>query len=178
MRWVQNSTLVSTIVEPFASTTGTSEHWREHRGQPLLSVHAVDCSPLRLKTGQDLAPTDGGVRLRGVPHELVFTRCAVIVHHGGAGTTAAAVRAGRPQVICQFVADQPFWCRRMRHLGVAPEPIDQRQLTPERLAAAITQALDPRIAAAARRLGEQVRAENGVVNAADALERTALQGAR
>ncbi|SDT80403.1 glycosyltransferase [Actinoplanes derwentensis] len=109
-----------------------------------------------------------------VPHETVFPRSAVIVHHGGAGTTAAAVRAGRPQVVCPFVADQPFWGSRMHQLGVAPEPINLRHLTVPRLAAAIRQAIDdPAMITAARRLGEQVRAENGVATAAAMLEQLA-----
>ena len=106
-----------------------------------------------------------------VPHEVVFPRVAVIVHHGGAGTTAAAVRAGRPQVVCPFVGDQPFWGRRMRQLGVAPEPIDQRRLSAPRLAAAIREAIDePAMIGAARQLGDQVRAENGVATAVAVLE--------
>ncbi|WFE25215.1 glycosyltransferase [Solwaraspora sp. WMMD791] len=109
-----------------------------------------------------------------LPHDVVFSRVAAIVHHGGAGTTAAAIRAGRPQVICPFVADQPFWGRRMQQLGVAPAPIDQRRLTASGLAAAIRQAVeDPAMIAAARRLGEQVRAEKGVVVAVDLLEQFA-----
>jgi sterol 3beta-glucosyltransferase len=109
-----------------------------------------------------------------VPHEVVFDRSAVIVHHGGAGTTAAAVRAGRPQVVCPFVGDQPFWGARMRELGVAPAPIAQRHLSAPRLAAAIRRALDDAaMSTAARRLGEQVRAESGTAVAVDALERIA-----
>ncbi|GIF42220.1 glycosyltransferase [Actinoplanes xinjiangensis] len=109
-----------------------------------------------------------------VPHETVFPRSAVIVHHGGAGTTAAAVRSGRPQVVCPFVGDQPFWAARMQRLGVAAEPIGQRHLTAPRLAAAIRRAVDdPAMITAARRLGEQVRCENGVATAVDMLERLA-----
>jgi sterol 3beta-glucosyltransferase len=113
--------------------------------------------------------------LRGdVHHETVFPRSAVIVHHGGAGTTAAAVRAGRPQVVCPFVADQPFWGTRMHRLGVAPEPVNLRHLTVPRLAAAIRRAIDdPAMTTAAGRLGEQVRAENGVAAAAALLEQFA-----
>lgn len=114
-----------------------------------------------------------------VPHDYVFPRCAVIVHHGGAGTTAAAVRSGRPQVICPFVGDQPFWGRRMQQLGVAPPPIPQRQLTVETMAAAIRQALDdPQMAVAARRLGEHVRAEDGVAAAVEALKKTGERAER
>ncbi|GIE99414.1 glycosyltransferase [Paractinoplanes rishiriensis] len=120
-------------------------------------------------------PSASDVVLAGeVPHESVFPRMAAVVHHGGAGTTAAAVRAGRPQVVCPFVGDQPFWGDRMRRLGVAPEPIGQRRLTAAALAAAIRQAIgDASINDAACRLGERVRAEDGVAVAVDLLEQAA-----
>ncbi|MEM8558775.1 MAG: glycosyltransferase, partial [Bacteroidota bacterium] len=56
--------------------------------------------------------------LRQAPHDWLFPRMAVVVHHGGAGTTAAGLRAGRPSVICPFFVDQPFWGRRVHALGV------------------------------------------------------------
>ncbi|WP_308016552.1 glycosyltransferase [Jidongwangia harbinensis] len=109
-----------------------------------------------------------------VPHETVFPRVAAVVHHGGAGTTAAAVRAGKPHVVCPFVGDQPFWGTRMRQLGVAPDPIAQPDLTVPALAAAIRRAIsDPAMIDAAARLGERVRAENGVATAVDLLEQEA-----
>jgi sterol 3beta-glucosyltransferase len=104
-----------------------------------------------------------------VPHHLVLPRTAVVVHHGGAGTTAAAVAAGRPQVICPFVADQPFWGRRMAHLGVAPPPISQRRLTAAKLAEAIDHAAG--FAPAAADLGSRVRVERGVHEAVRQLAR-------
>ncbi|WP_328346949.1 glycosyltransferase [Micromonospora sp. NBC_00421] len=112
-----------------------------------------------------------------VNHEAAFARCAVIVHHGGAGTTAAVARAGRPQVICPFVADQPFWGRRMQRLGVASAPISQKRLDARSLAVAIRHAAqDGGLAGTARRLGERIRAEDGVTVAVDALEQVAAAG--
>jgi sterol 3beta-glucosyltransferase len=120
-------------------------------------------------------PSSADVFVAGeIPHETVFPRMAVVVHHGGAGTTAAAVRAGVPQVVCPLVGDQPFWGRRMRQLGVTPEPIAQTRLTESALAAAIRQAIsDPAMTDAARRLGERVRSENGVAAAVNLLEQVA-----
>ena len=110
-----------------------------------------------------------------VPHDLVLPHVAAVVHHGGAGTTAAAAAAGRGQVICPFVADQPFWGRRMHALGVAPPPIGQHRLTTERLAAAITCAVsDPEIRGNAEVLGTRIRAEHGVAAAATHLETLVL----
>jgi sterol 3beta-glucosyltransferase len=111
-----------------------------------------------------------------VPFDQLFPKVAAVIHHGGAGTIAAAAAAGRPQVVCPFVADQPFWGDRMRQLGVAPEPIHQRRLDPDRLAAAIDRAAtDPALAIAADGLGQLIRTENGVHEAVRQLEEIAAQ---
>ena len=101
--------------------------------------------------------------LDSVPHDWLFPKVAAIVHHGGAGTTGAALRAGKPQIICPFVGDQFFWGQRMADLGVSPSPIPQTKLTAERLADAIKYAVsDTNIRQRALSLGETVRAENGI----------------
>lgn len=85
------------------------------------------------------------------PHEWLLPQVAAVVHHSGAGTTAAGLRAGRPTVICPFFADQPFWGRRVHALGAGPLPIPQRELSARRLAKAITTATsDPEIASPRR----------------------------
>lgn len=105
------------------------------------------------------------------PHDWLFPQMAAVVHHGGAGTTAAGLRAGVPTVICPFFADQPFWGRRVAALGAGPTPIPQRQLTAERLAAAIGAATgDPAMRANAQALGAAIRAEDGVARAVAAIE--------
>jgi sterol 3beta-glucosyltransferase len=109
--------------------------------------------------------------LDSVPHDWLFPRVAAVVHHGGAGTTAAAVRAGVAQVICPFFGDQPFWGRRMQALGVAPAPIAQRRLTTARLHAALGTALGTAAREHAERLGAAVRAEDGVGSAVTLIER-------
>ncbi|WP_043632895.1 glycosyltransferase [Nonomuraea candida] len=105
---------------------------------------------------------DGVLVIDEAPHEWLLPRVAVAVHHGGIGTVAAALRAGVPQVVRPFLGDQPFWARRLHHLGVAPPPVTGR-LTPARLAAAIEAAAA--LAPAARALAAPVRAEDGVANA-------------
>jgi sterol 3beta-glucosyltransferase len=101
--------------------------------------------------------------LDSVPHDWLFPKVAAIVHHGGAGTTGAALRAGKPQIICPFVGDQFFWGRRVADLGVAPSPIPQTKLTAERLADAIQSAVsDSNMRQRALSLGETIRAENGI----------------
>jgi UDP:flavonoid glycosyltransferase YjiC (YdhE family) len=98
-----------------------------------------------------------------IPHDWLFSRMAAVVHHGGAGTTAAGLRAGVPSVIIPFFGDQPFWGQRVAELGVGPQPIPRQKLTVERLAQAIQQAVtDPAIRQRAAALGAKIRAEDGI----------------
>ena len=91
-----------------------------------------------------------------------------VVHHGGAGTTAAGLRAGLPSVLVPHLADQPFWARRAASLGAAPPPIPRRRLTVQALASAIAAALgEPRYRERAAALGEKLRAEDGVGRAVE-----------
>lgn len=90
---------------------------------------------------------------------------------GGAGTTGAALRAGKPTAVCSFVRDQLFWGRRVAALRVGPMPIPQRQLTARRLTDAIGKAVadsDMRRRAAA--LGETIRGEDGIAYAVAVIE--------
>lgn len=117
------------------------------------------------------------IALPGVAHSWLYPRCRAVVHHGGAGTTAAAVRAGVPAVVVPFHGDQPFWASRVHQLGLGPRPVPRRQLTAKRLAAAITEAassaaLQERAAA----VGRVVREERGAERAAEAIARAAGQG--
>jgi UDP:flavonoid glycosyltransferase YjiC (YdhE family) len=104
--------------------------------------------------------------LEQAPHEWLFPRMAAVVHHGGAGTTAAGLRAGVPSIVCPFFGDQPFWGARVHALGVGPRPIAQKHLTVEALAAAIRAAVgDADMQGRARALGAAIAAEDGVGNA-------------
>lgn len=106
------------------------------------------------------------------PHEWLFPRMAAVVHHGGSGTTASALRAGVPMVVVPHLGDQPLWGKRMEVLGVAPPAIPRPRLTAERLAAAIRAAtLDDAMRRRAAELGETIRAEAGVVEAVRVLDR-------
>jgi sterol 3beta-glucosyltransferase len=89
--------------------------------------------------GAGLAATSDDVITVGeVPHACLFPRMAAVVHHAGAGTTAAGLRAGIPAVPVPVTADQPFWARRTAALGAASSPIRFKDLSAARLAAAIT----------------------------------------
>jgi UDP:flavonoid glycosyltransferase YjiC (YdhE family) len=106
-----------------------------------------------------------------VPHDWLLPQMAAAIHHGGAGTTAAALRAGIPSVVVPFFADQTLWAHRVEQLGVGPTPIPRRQLSPERLAAAIHTAVrDSEMRQHASALGDRIRAEDGVTRAVSVLQ--------
>ncbi len=107
-----------------------------------------------------------------IPHDWLFPRGAAVVHHGGAGTTAAGLRAGRPTVVIPLIADQPFWGNRVYERGLGPRPIPQKRLSPETLAVAIGRAAtDPGMRAAADALGAKIREEDGVGAAIEIVSR-------
>jgi sterol 3beta-glucosyltransferase len=102
------------------------------------------------------------------PHDWLFPRVSAVVHHGGAGTTAAGLRAGRPTVVCPFVGDQPFWGGIVEQLGVGPKPIRQLQLTADRLAEGICIAIqNTSMQHRAEELGSKIRSEDGVARAVE-----------
>ena len=117
-------------------------------------------------------PPQEGVYVAGfIPHDWLFERVAAVVHHGGAGTTAAGVLAGRPTLVIPFGGDQPFWALRVRMLGLGPTPIRREKLTVARLARALHDLVTVKsYRVAARELGERLRLENGVGIAANIIE--------
>jgi sterol 3beta-glucosyltransferase len=101
-----------------------------------------------------------------VPHSWLFPRVAAVVHHGGAGTTAAGLRAGVPSIVIPFFGDQLFWGHRVEKLGVGTAPIPRKQLTVERLAQAIHRAVtDSVMLQSAVNLGAKIQVEDGIANA-------------
>lgn len=104
--------------------------------------------------------------LDSAPFSWLFPRMAAVVHHGGAGTTAAGLRAGVPSVVVPFFGDQPFWGQRVAALGVGPAPIPRRKLTVERLVQAVQTAVtDTAMRQRAADLGARIRGEDGVARA-------------
>ena len=109
--------------------------------------------------------------LNSAPHSWLFPLMAAVVHHGGAGTTAEGLRAGVPTVILPFIVDQPFWGKRVKALGVGPDPIPAKKLTADKLANAIRLATtDPKMKARATMLGQAIRAEDGIGNAVNTIK--------
>ena len=104
---------------------------------------------------------DGVFMLGNVPHDWLFQHVSCVVHHGGAGTTAAGISLGKPTVIIPFFGDQPFWGAMVAKAGAGPTPIPYKQLTSTNLAAAIDEALKPSTLTRAQELGARIASEKG-----------------
>jgi sterol 3beta-glucosyltransferase len=108
-----------------------------------------------------------------VPFDWLWPQCAAVVHHGGSGATSAGLRAGVPSLVVAFMADQPFWGGRIFELGGGPKPILRKQLTIERLTAALDRAVhDREMADRAAEIGRRLQSEDGVTHAIAFIERT------
>ncbi|MFG3449672.1 glycosyltransferase [Stenotrophomonas sp. NPDC047960] len=104
------------------------------------------------------------------PHEALFPRCAMVIHHGGSGTTHSACRAGVPSIVMPLAADQFFWAARLQALGVAPSPLSQKQLDHDTLVNAIAFAGRSDVISRARTLGNAMAREDGVSVAVGVIE--------
>ncbi|MFS4097491.1 glycosyltransferase [Streptomyces sp. AF1A] len=127
---------------------------------------------LRAVLPGDPATSDDDILAVGdTPHDWLFPKMAAVVHHGGAGTTASALRAGKPSLICPFFGDQPYWAGRVHDLGAGPAPLPVADLTVD----ALTQRLHALTRYApythrAHRLGQVLKAENGIARACQVLD--------
>lgn len=98
-----------------------------------------------------------------IPHEWLFPHLDGIIHHGGSGTTHAALRSGTPQFVVPFVSDQPYWGRRTHEEGIAVAPIPLAKFTPARLVRGINELfIDTTLKARAQELGVRAREGDGV----------------
>lgn len=105
------------------------------------------------------------------PHDRLFPLMKAVVHHGGAGTTAAGLFAGRPGFVVPQTVDQPFWGRRVHALGCGPAPVPIGRITPDRLAQAIAELVStPAYAHAAETLAVRLSAEDGPARAIAEIE--------
>ncbi|KAI9167841.1 Sterol 3-beta-glucosyltransferase UGT80B1 [Paramyrothecium foliicola] len=104
---------------------------------------------------------DNVFMLGNVPHDWLFKHVSCVVHHGGAGTTAAGIAAGRPTLIVPFFGDQPFWGAMVAQAGTGPHPIHHKQLTADKLVAAIEFCLKPESLKRAKELAEKIESEKG-----------------
>jgi len=114
---------------------------------------------------------DDVITLDNVPHSLIFPRVAAAVHHGGAGTTTAAARAGVPQILLPHILDQYYWAHRVEVLGLGPPALPIERVTVERLRDRMSRCVnDPFIQERVDRLAPLVTARNGVTAAVEKIE--------
>ena len=109
----------------------------------------------------ELGKPDEVFMLGNVPHDWLFKHVSAVVHHGGAGTTAAGITAGKPTLVVPFFGDQPFWGAMVAKAGAGPEPIPHKQLTAENLAQAIEKCLEPQSQERAHELAARIAEETG-----------------
>ena len=109
----------------------------------------------------ELRIPDDVFMLGNVPHDWLFKHVSCVVHHGGAGTTAAGIAAGRPTLVVPFFGDQPFWGAMVARAGAGPDPIPHKQLTADKLADAINFCLKPESLERAQELASKIAAERG-----------------
>ena len=111
-------------------------------------------------------------QVKSIPHDWLFQRVAAVVHHGGAGTTAAGLRAGKPSIIVPFFGDQPFWGRHIHLLGAGTKPIPKKKLNAEKLATALKEVLsDSGMQRRAKEIGDHISREDGVAKAIAIIEK-------
>ena len=113
----------------------------------------------------------GCYMLGNCPHDWLFKRVSCVVHHGGAGTTAAGISAGKPTVVVPFFGDQPFWGAMCARAGAGPMPIAYKDLTAEKLASQIREALKPDSLTRAKELSEKIAQEKGSEAGADSFHK-------
>jgi UDP:flavonoid glycosyltransferase YjiC (YdhE family) len=120
------------------------------------------------------AETDDVTTIGHIPHHWLMPQTAAVVHHAGAGTTAAGLRAGVPAVPVPVFTDQPWWAAHLVRLGAAPAALSYRDLTAERLAAALRQATgEPSFARRSAALADRLAQEDGTGLVVRAIEESA-----
>jgi sterol 3beta-glucosyltransferase len=147
----------------FGSMTGLNSY-PELRAQVLAGIAQSGRRAIVQGLGSDMPA--GVLAVENVPHTWLFPRMAAICHHGGAGTTAAAVAAGVPSIVVPFANDQFAWGQRVCDLGVGTAPIPRKTLTASTLAAAIQQTSQPSLRAQAATLASQIATEQGALQCA------------
>ena len=170
---------------PVALGLGSMGHTRASEAGRIVSLtaEALGRAGLRGVLISEQGGTNAGlpenvIRISGgVPYDWLFPRVSVAVHHGGAGTTAEALRAGTPSVVVPVVPDQEFWGWRVHALGAGPIPIPHKKLTPEKLSAAIEEVTtNLGMRQRCEILASRISAEDGVAQAVEAFERHVGKG--
>ena len=125
----------------------------------------------------NLSLPDNVFKIDYAPYDWLFPQMAMVIHHGGSGTTAFGLHSGVPSCVVSFVFDQHYWGKRIYELGVGPEPIRYKDLTVARLRDAIRIGIgNSQIKQKATRLGKKIREENGIENALNIVEKLVYPG--
>ncbi|MFJ9786552.1 glycosyltransferase [Amycolatopsis sp. NPDC101161] len=133
----------------------------------VLARTALRRAGLRGLLGTDADFSDDDLlAVTDVPHDWLFPRSAAVVHHGGAGTTAAGLRAGVPALVCPVFADQPYWGDRVYRLGAGPRPLGDLAGLPAKLKELTG---NPLFRRGAQYVAARLRRENGVAHACSVL---------
>lgn len=114
--------------------------------------------------------SNGLLYLESAPHDWLLPKCKMVIHHGGAGTTSAGLRAGIPAVVVPFTADQPFWGSRVHAIGVGSKPILVKKISVEKMVRAIAEAESDIVIERAQAAGQVIRGEDGVGEAVRLIE--------
>jgi sterol 3beta-glucosyltransferase len=115
-------------------------------------------------------------KINYAPYEWLFPRMAMVIHHGGSGTTSFALRAGIPSCVVPFIFDQFFWGKRIVELGVGPSPIPFKSLSTKRLKKAILAGIgDPLMRQRASELSHRIQTENGIQNGVHLIEQILME---
>jgi sterol 3beta-glucosyltransferase len=109
--------------------------------------------------------------LEAAPHDWLLPRCKMVIHHGGAGTTAAGLRAGIPNLVVPFLGDQSFWGERVYAIGAGPKPVLLKNISVEKLARAMVEAEGTTIRKRAQAIGQKLRSEDGTGEAVRWIEK-------
>lgn len=105
--------------------------------------------------------------LSDTPHDWLFPRTSVVIHHGGSGTTHSAARAGVPSIVLPFAADQFFWARQSQKRGIAPVAVSGPKVTAAILSRAIEATQTPEMRERASEIGARMRLEDGLAKAVE-----------
>ncbi|KAI8941132.1 hypothetical protein NX059_002370 [Plenodomus lindquistii] len=119
--------------------------------------------------GADQVP-DNIYFIGNCPHDWLFQRVSCVVHHGGAGTTAAGIALGKPTVVVPFFGDQPFWGQMIARAGAGPKPVPYKLMTADSLAESITFALKDKVRIACEKMAADIASEDGATETVHAIE--------
>lgn len=139
----------------------------------LRSIHAAGLRAVFSTGWNDRSLKSAGSVFftRDVPHDWLFPRVSAVVHHSGAGTTAAGLRYGRPTLAIPFAGDQSFWANQIWRAGCGPRPIPRDSLSVRKMTDALRDLTgNAAYAASAQRISEELAREHGVRTAADIIE--------